>query len=156
MLKEHLNINVEISARDTQTFTDALNAKPTEILFGFVSYGMDYLDPSNMLGLWLTGGRHSWTNPEFDRMIQEANVFLGAPEERIAMYQEAERLLVTDVPAVFVYYRTPIQLIKPYVKGDALAPDNNGIAAIHWPGFTTGSTVPEGLYIGNDAPADRS
>ncbi|MBA2278421.1 MAG: peptide ABC transporter substrate-binding protein [Chloroflexia bacterium] len=156
MLKQHLNIDVQISARDQQLYMDALTAKPTELLFGFVSYGMDYLDPSNMLGLWTSGGRHSWSNPEFDRIIQEANVFLGDPAERIAMYQEAERVLVTDVPAVFIHYRTPIQLIKPFVKGDALAPDTNGIAALHWPGFSTGSTVPEGLYIGNDAPADRS
>ena len=156
MLKEHLNINVSLGARDEATFTDAMNAKPTQILFGYVSYGMDYLDPSNMLGLWVSGGRHPYASPEFDKMVADANVFLGAPEERIAMYQEAERILVTDVPAVFVYYRTPIQLIKPYAKGDALAPDNNGIAAIHWPGFNTGSTVPEGLYIGSDAPADRA
>ncbi|MDP8907570.1 MAG: peptide ABC transporter substrate-binding protein [Chloroflexota bacterium] len=156
MLKEHLNINVQLAARDAATFTDAMNAKPTQILFGFVSYGMDYLDPSNMLGLWVSGGRHPWSNPEYDKLIADANVFLGDPAERIRMYQEAEKILVSDVPAVFVDYRTPIQLIKPYVKGDALAPDNNGIAAIHWPGFTTGSTVPEGLYIGSDAPADRS
>ncbi|MDQ4099112.1 MAG: peptide ABC transporter substrate-binding protein, partial [Chloroflexota bacterium] len=156
MLKEHLNINVQLAARDSATFTDAMNAKPTQILFGFVSYGMDYLDPSNMLGLWVSGGRHPWSNPEYDKLIADANVFLGDPAERIRMYQEAEKILVSDVPAVFVHYRTPIQLIKPYVKGDALAPDNNGIAAIHWPGFSTGSTVPEGLYIGSDAPADRS
>ncbi len=156
MLSQTLNINVEIGPRDQKTFTDALNAKPTEIPLGFVSYGMDYLDPSNMLGVWLSGGRHSWTNEAFDTGVKEATVFLGDEAERIAMFQAAERILVEDVPAVFIHYRTPVQLVKPYVAGDALLPDENGIAAIHWPGFSTGSTVPSGLYITQDAPADRS
>lgn len=156
MLKEHLNIDVEISPKDQKTYTDALNAKPTEILFGYVSYGMDYLDPSNMLGVWLSGGRHSWSNEAYDQKVKEATTFLGPSEERLDMFQEAERILVEDVPAVFVYYRTPIQLIKPYVGGDALEPDKNGISAIHWPEFTTMSTNPEHLYITNEAPPDRS
>jgi len=71
------------------------------------------------------------------------------------MFQEAERILVEDVPAVWTYFVTPIQLIKPYVKGAALEPDVNGIAAIHWPGFAADSTVAQELYIGNDAPSGR-
>jgi len=46
-------------------------------------------------------------------------------------------------------------LIKPYVRGEALAPDKNGIAAIHWPGFAADSTVAQELYIGADAPSGR-
>jgi peptide/nickel transport system substrate-binding protein/oligopeptide transport system substrate-binding protein len=156
MLKEHLNIDVEIRPQDQKTFTDALNAEPTEILFGYVSYGMDYLDPSNMLGVWLSGGRHSWVNEDYDAKVKEATTFLGDDAERIAMFQEAEQILVEDVPGVFVYYRTPVQLIKPYVAGEALEADANGIAAIHWPEFTTMSTVPGQLYITNEAPSDRS
>lgn len=156
MLKEHLNIDVEIRPQDQKTFTDAMNAKPTEILFGYVSYGMDYLDPSNMLGVWLSGGRHPWDNEAYDQKVQEATTFLGEPEERITMFQEAERILVEDVPAVFVYYRTPVQMIKPYVAGEALEPDVNGITAIHWPEFATTSTVPEQIYITDAAPSDRT
>ena len=156
MLKEHLNIDVEVSAKDQKLFTDSMNAKPTEIPFGFVSYGMDYLDPSNMLGVWLSGGRHPWNNPDFDAKVKEATTFLGDAAERLRMFQDAERILVEDVPAVFVYYRTPVQLIKPYVKGDALEPDDNGVVSIHWPSYTTMSTVPAGLYIGEEAPPDRT
>ncbi|MDP9366008.1 MAG: peptide ABC transporter substrate-binding protein, partial [Chloroflexota bacterium] len=155
MLKQHLNVDVEISAKDQKLFTDAMNAKPTEIQFGYVSYGMDYLDPSNMLGLWLSGGRHPWSNPNYDAMVREATTFLGDPAQRVALFQEGERILVEDVPAVFVYYRTPVQFIKPYVKGTALEPDRNGVAAIHWPEYATTSTVPGEIYIGNDAPPGR-
>ena len=152
MLKEHLNVDVELLSKDSQGFTAALNAKPTEILLGYVRYGMDYLDPSNMLSVWKGGGRHSWANPDFDSKLKEASEFLGDPAERIAMFQEAERILVADVPGVFVYHGTPVQFIKPWVKGEFLAPDANGIVSMHWPGFATMSTVPFELYIGADAP----
>ena len=155
MLSEHLGIKVEIQSMDSQAYYAAMNAKPTEIDFGFISYGMDYFDASNMLGVWVTGGRHSWSNAEYDELVEKASAFTGDPEERTAMFQDAERILVEDVPGVFAYVETPIQLAKPYVVGPALEPDENGIAAIHWPGFKLMSTVLEELYIAADAPTGR-
>ena len=155
MIKENLGIDVEIAAKDQQGFTAALNAKPTEILFGYVSYGMDFLDPANMLGVWHSGGRHSWVNEAFDTGLDEAASFVGDPQQRLTMFQEVERILVEDVPGVFVYHETPVQLIKPWLKGDFIAPDENGISSMHWPGYSCTSTVPEGLYIGADAPEGR-
>lgn len=155
MLSEHLNINVEIQTIDRQAFYSQMNAKPTEVLFGWVSYGMDYFDPSNMLGVWLSGGRHSWSNEEYDALVNEATVSLGDPEERIAMFQEAERILVEDVPAVWAYFVTPIQLVKSYLVGPALEPDENGIAAVHWPGFAVTGHAIEELYVSADAPTGR-
>ncbi len=156
MLKEHLNIDVDVQMVDRQTFYADLTAKPTKIAFGWVSYGMDYFDPSNMLGVWLTGGRHSWSNPDYDAKVKEATSYLGKEADRTAMFQVAEKILVEDVPAVFTYFETPIQLVKSYVTGPALEPDKNGITAIHWPSYTTMSTVPEELWLSKDAPKDRT
>ena len=117
MLRENLGIAVEVQDVDQDSFMDALTAKPTELPFGFVSYGMDFVDPYNMLSVWLSGGRHSWVNEEFDRLVREAASFIGDPAERTRMFQDAERILVEDVPAVFLYHDTPVQLIKPWVKG---------------------------------------
>lgn len=155
MLKENLGVEVTVSNKDQKTFMDALNAKPTQVQLGYVSYGMDFLDPFNMLGVWLSGGRHSWKNDAFDTSVKEAASFTGDPAERIKKFEDAEKILVEDVPAVFLYHETPVQFIKPWVKGDALAPDKNGIKAIHWPSFTAMSTVFAELYIGKDAPAGR-
>ena len=128
MIKENLNIDVELLAR-IRDLHAALNAKPTQILFGYVRYGMDYLDPSNMLSVWKSGGRHSWSNPEFDKSWSRTRRISGDPAERIKMFQDAEKILVADVPGVFVYHGTPVQLIKPWVKGEFIAPDKNGITA---------------------------
>jgi ABC-type transport system substrate-binding protein len=155
MLRENLGIAVEVQDVDQDTFMDALTAKPTEMLFGFVSYGMDFLDPYNMLSVWLSGGRHSWANDEFDSLVREGASFTGSTEERTEIFQNAERILVEDVPGVFIYHETPVQLIKPWVLGEFKQPDANGIAALHWPGYTAMSTVPAELYIGADAPVGR-
>jgi ABC-type transport system substrate-binding protein len=155
MLKEHLNINVELQTIDRQAFYDAMNAKPTEILFGWVSYGMDYFDASNMLSVWLTGGRHPWSNEEYDRLVNEATTSLEDEETRNAMFQDAERILVEDVPAVWAYFETPIQLVKPYIIGPGLEADVNGITAVHWPEFVGFGTAIEEIYISADAPTGR-
>lgn len=152
MLKQNLNIDVELLEKDAQGFTAALNAKPTQIPLGYVRYGMDYLDPSNMLSVWKSGGRHSWVNPDFDAKLKAASEFLGDPAERVKMFQEAEKILVADVPGVFVYHGTPVQFLKPWLKGDFIKADANGISSLHWPGFSAMCTVPEEMYIGSDAP----
>ena len=151
MLTENLGIEVEVSNRDQKLFTDSLNAKPTKILFGYVSYGMDFLDPVNMLSVWKSGGRHSWSSPDFDKGLEEAGSFLGDPAQRLEMFKAVEKILVEDVPGVFVYHYTPVQMIKPWVKGDFIAADDNGITSLHWPGYSSMDTVPSELYISSDA-----
>jgi ABC-type transport system substrate-binding protein len=155
MLRDNLGIQIEVQNVDQDTFMEDLTAKPTEILLGFVSYGMDFLDPFNMLSVWLSGGRHSWVNEEFDKLVKDAASFIGDPDERTKMFQDAERILVEDVPGVFVYHETPVQLVKPWLKGAFLEPDKNGITSLHWPGYSSMSTVPAELYIGADAPPGR-
>jgi len=154
-IKQNLGIDVEVSNKDTKLFTDSLTAKPTKIPFGFVSYGMDFLDPFNMLSVWLSGGRHSWVNKDFDTKVKTAASFLGPTDQRIKMFQDAERVLVSDVPGVFIYHETPVQLIKPYIAGPALQPDKSGNKSLHWPGYTTADSVPSGLYITKDVTKMR-
>ena len=152
MIAENLNIDIEIVAQDQQGYMAALTAKPTQISLGFIRYGMDFFDPFNMLGLWLSGGRHSWSNADYDEKVHAAAEFLGDPNERLEMFKAAEKILVEDVPAVFVYHGKEVQFIKPWVAGEFIKPDDNGITAIHWPGFTTMSTVPAEMFIADSGP----
>jgi ABC-type oligopeptide transport system substrate-binding subunit len=149
-IKQNLGIEVEVSNKENKTFTDAMNAKPTQITFGMVSYGMDFLDPYNMLSVWLGGGRHNWNNDTFDGMVKKAASFTGDPAQRVQMFQEAEKLLVTEVPGVFIYHRYQSDLYKPYLKGTELEADANGVAAIHWPGYSTYNNVIGSMYISKD------
>ena len=148
-IKQEYGIEVEVSNKEFKTFMDGINAKPTQIQFGLVSYGIDFLDPSNMLGVWLTGGRHNWNNKTFDDLV------LNAAEStdqvgRIKQFQDAEKLMVEEAPAIWIYHRTVADLVKPYVKGAALEPNVSGSAGLQWPGYSAFSDAMSTLYNTQD------
>lgn len=145
-IKQELGIEVEVSNKEFDTFMEALNSKPTQVQFGMVSYGIDYLDPSNMLGVWLATGRHNWWNETYDKLVLDASASLDA-EGRIKMFQDAEKLMVEEAPAVWIYHRTVADVMKPYIKGDALQPNKGGFSGLQWPGFSAYSSAPSLLYI---------
>jgi len=155
-IKQNLGIDVEVSNKPNKDFTDAMNAKPPQIQFGMVSYGMDFLDPFNMLGVFLGSGRHNWKNAEYDALVKKAASFSGDPAERTKMFQDAEKILVSDVGAVFINHRTPGDLYKPYLKGSELEPDNNGKAAMHWPGYAADNMLVGTMYISKDVTNMRT
>lgn len=131
-ISDCLRVDITVNNMEFSAFMQGLLARPTTIQFGAVSYGMDYLDPSNMLGVWVSTGRHSWRNAEFDQLVQDANVLVGDPERRTAMYQEAERILVEDVGGVFLVHRIQGDLFQPFIAGECFRPDNQGVSALHW------------------------
>jgi peptide/nickel transport system substrate-binding protein/oligopeptide transport system substrate-binding protein len=132
-IQQCLGVQIEVSNQDGKVYMDALNAKPTQLQFGAVSYGMDFLDPSNLLGIWLSTGRHSWKNDEFDNLVKEASSLTGDPELREQMFRDAEKILVDDVGGIFIDHRWQGDLFQPYIQGDGIRePDSQGIAAWHW------------------------
>jgi ABC-type oligopeptide transport system substrate-binding subunit len=132
-ISECLNIDITVNNMEFNAFMDALLARPTTLQFGGVSYGMDYLDPANMLGVWKSTGRHSWRNADYDNLVNEADQLVGDPDTRMAMYHDAERILVEDVGGAFLFHRNLGDLFQPYVAGGkCFTPDNQGIAAYHW------------------------
>ena len=92
-------------------------------------YEYDYLDPSNMLtALWRSvnekgSPRHAWKNDKFDELVTAAGKEVDE-QKRIAMYQEAERILVEDVAAVFLSHQVIFQVWWPYLTG--MHPDKDG------------------------------
>ncbi len=131
-ISECLNVEITVNNMEFSAYMEALLARPTTLQFGAVSYGMDYIDPSNMMGVWVSTGRHSWRNAEFDELVQTANSFVGDPEERLAMYQEAERILVEDVGGIFLDHRIQGDLFQPYIAGDCFRPNAQGVSAWQW------------------------
>ncbi len=147
-LKQNLGIDVEVSNKEQKTFMEALNSKPTKIQFGMVSYGIDFFDASNMLGVWHSDGRHNWNNKDFDKLVDEASASTDTAG-RLKQFQDAEKLLVSDVGGIFLFHRVNSGLLKPYVVGKALEPNNAGFNGIQWPGFSAYSNVPGTMYINN-------
>jgi peptide/nickel transport system substrate-binding protein/oligopeptide transport system substrate-binding protein len=146
-IQQCLGVQIEVSNQDQKVYMDSLNAKPTQLQFGAVSYGMDFLDPSNMLGIWLSTGRHSWKNDEFDNLVKEASSLTSDLQLREQMFKDAEKILVDDVGGIFIAHRWQGDLFQPYVQGDGIRePDSQGIAAWHW----GNDWVWSNLYISNE------
>jgi peptide/nickel transport system substrate-binding protein/oligopeptide transport system substrate-binding protein len=154
-LKQVLGIDVQLQTQDSPTFMGNLNAKPTKVPMGWISYGMDYLDATNMLGVFKSGGRHSWKNDEFDKLLTEGGQLSGNPQKRSQMMQDAEKILVTEASAVFVYHALGGTLFKPYIKGPNLEPNRFGYNGEQWPGYNVMTLAIPNTYISKEVSQFR-
>jgi ABC-type transport system substrate-binding protein len=145
-ISQCLNIAIEVSNKDSKVYMDALNAQPTQLRLGAVSYGMDFLDQSNLLGIWVSSGRHAWVNEEYDRLVSDASSVVGEDDRRNALFQQAEEILVSNVGGAFIAHRWQGDLFKPYVQGAFRQPDATGVSGVHW----GNSWVTSDIYMTND------
>ncbi|MCC6944688.1 MAG: peptide ABC transporter substrate-binding protein [Thermomicrobiales bacterium] len=125
MLKENLGIEVGIQSLERGIFTERNNAH--ELPFVLIPWDMDYYDASNFMGVYVTGGRHAWSNAEYDTLVREADGIVGDEAKRAELYQQAEDILVTDVGAVFLWNPIFMQLWKSYLTGPRLHENKFGI-----------------------------
>jgi ABC-type oligopeptide transport system substrate-binding subunit len=147
-LKQNLGIDVNITNQERKLFMETLNSH--KLQFYMVPYGMDYLDPSNMLGIWVSGGRHAWKNAEFDKLVKTASGMMGNQQQRMTMFHQAEKILMTDVGFVPLFHPMPGFMWKPYVKGDALTTNKLGLVMWPWQGWAGFSTMHQSVYISKD------
>jgi ABC-type transport system substrate-binding protein len=125
--ERHLGIKVNLQLLEGTVWSERRAQRTMSIYKG--QYEYDFLDPANMLThLWRStngGGspRHSWKNERFDELVTRAGREIEEPA-RMSLYQQAERLLVEDVGAVFFTHMVTHQVWWPYLTG--FAPDASG------------------------------
>ena len=125
MLLEHLGVRVSIRTLDRTAYMSKLYN--WEMVFGFLRFVADYMDPRNMLDMtWHSqpkgAGRHDWADSEFDALVERAGAELD-PEMRTRLYRQAEEILVGDYAAAFVFHPLTMQLRKSNLKGYTRYPD---------------------------------
>lgn len=131
-ISQCLNVNIAVSNKDSKIYMDALNAQPTQLKLGAISYGMDFLDQSNLLGIWVSSGRHAWQNDAYDQLVSEASSTVGDDAKRDDLFRQAEEVLVSDVGGAFIAHRWQGDLFKHYIEGAFRTPDATGVAGLHW------------------------
>jgi oligopeptide transport system substrate-binding protein len=142
MLKEHLGVEVEIQDLDYSMYMEMLNDQRKneggDMIFSLVPYEYDFVDGSNLLGVWGSceeegagmpdmPGRHTWYNKEYNSLVCEANAVIGDEAKRDELYQKAEKILIEDVGLVPVYHGVFNVLVNPKLKGPALEPNKAGV-----------------------------
>jgi len=140
------NSTLLLSETDGATFYSKMEALPTEIEMGFVSYGMDYFDASNMLGVYKGGGRHDWDNAQYDNLLAEGGA-ASVKSVRQQIYTKAQILLTEDAPGVFVFHGLDGFYNWPFLEGAALTKNQLGYDGLQWPGFSPLATSQDELYI---------
>lgn len=120
-----INVNLRIVENGYWAAQQAQHAMP--LYRG--QYEYDFLDPANMLTrLWRSTSeqgspRHAWRNANFDELVTQAGREIN-DQNRINLYQQAERMLVEDVGGIFLTHMVTHQVWYPYLTG--FEPDKNG------------------------------
>jgi ABC-type transport system substrate-binding protein len=125
-------MDVTLEGLENRVFRDSMWERKNQLTY--VRWYMDYPDPNNNLFLvWYSsrasGSRHEYNDPEFDKMVADA---AGAPtwEERMALYADAEKRMIEDGAATYIYYPFGVRLYKPWVQG--LPVNSAGLPVQDW------------------------
>ena len=119
------NLGVEISVRqlEPEIFIYNLNQEKDDMfILGWIA---DYPDPHTFLDiLFYTGSENNifeYSNLDLDALLDQAAIEQDRAV-RLAMYQQAEQLVVDDAPCFPLFHGTNYILVKPYVKDYELSP----------------------------------
>jgi oligopeptide transport system substrate-binding protein len=106
-LKENLDMDVEIVTNSKDSYVMKLTgAKP---FFG---------DPAEYLKLFETDNEYNYgfySNKEYDELVKKVNTEMDN-YERIKLSKEAEKIILKDIPAVFLFFQEREIVVSPKVK----------------------------------------
>ena len=117
MWKKHLNVEVSMVNQDWKVYLASQKSMDFQIArAGWIG---DYVDPNNFLECFLTDGgnnRTGWSSKTYDDLIAQAALTVNR-EARFDLFQQAERILLDEMPIIPIYYYTRVYLRSPVVQG---------------------------------------
>jgi oligopeptide transport system substrate-binding protein len=117
MWKNNLGIDVDLQNQEWKVFLS--NQHQMNYQISRASWVGDYLDPNTFLEMFITDGGNNetgWSNPEYDRLIRAASL-AKSKEERVEYFQQAEAMLMDEVPIMPIYIYSWNRLVSPSVNG---------------------------------------
>jgi ABC-type transport system substrate-binding protein len=115
-----IGLQVKIDATDWPTYNEKLNKGQMQI-FGGGGVRFSTPDALSPMMLFATkyfaplGNYFFYSNPEYDRLFDEAEVMFPGPE-RTEIIRRMERLVLEDYPAVFTNHRVQYTMHHGWVK----------------------------------------
>ena len=142
-LKEEYFLSAQLDAELFKALKSALSAHKVKLVAAgdkpasLVQHGWiaDYPDPDNFLRVLLhsaSGGTLNYggySNPEFDRLVTQARRMSADLEQgtRMDLYQQAEDLVLADMPWLFLWHQSNVIAVNSRVEGlRTCANDNSG------------------------------
>ncbi|MCG3087628.1 peptide ABC transporter substrate-binding protein [Sporosarcina cyprini] len=115
--KEVLGADVELQNVEAKVF--ASEQKEFKYQLSRSSFLHDYADPVNALESFITGSsmnRTTWSNAEYDKLIEDIKNETDE-NKRWELLQDADRLLMEEMPVFPLYFYNQTTLEKPGVSG---------------------------------------
>jgi oligopeptide transport system substrate-binding protein len=117
MWKRHLGVSVALRNEEWKVYLK--NLRDGHFQIGRFGWTADYNHPHTFLDLFLSYSANNWTrwkSQELDALVERA-ARTADRHEGIHLYREAERLALSAMPRIPIYFYTKAQLVKPYVRG---------------------------------------
>lgn len=117
MWKKNLNIDVRLKNQEWKVFLYEIKNLNHNI--ARMAWVGDYIDPNTFLEmLTSTSGdnKTGWKNKHYDDLIRKAATIVNK-EERYEVFQQAEAILLDEVPLIPLYNYTTNNLISTQLKG---------------------------------------
>lgn len=117
MWNKELGIDVSLYNQEWKVYLSTRESGDFDILRA--AWFGDYDDPNTFLSLGETdnGNNHTnWSHPEYDALLEKAAIEED-PIERFEIFQQAEAILIEELPVIPIYFYVTSRLIHPSVVG---------------------------------------
>jgi oligopeptide transport system substrate-binding protein len=124
MWERYLGVRIRVENLDPNTAQDRIDRGQHGQLVWF-TWCADYPDPENFADtMYHTGAAYNlghYANPRLDSLLDRARVEPNG-RRRLAMYRQAEDIIVRDAPSIFLTHAYYFELIAPRVRGYPFTP----------------------------------
>lgn len=116
--KEILGVHVSLNNIEGKVFFNHLKNHDYQI--GIGSWFADFRDPISFLEVFKRKGNGTnntqWENPEYINLL-DRSATTSNQMDRLNLFQQAEAIILNDMPIIPLFYASYNYLRKPYVKG---------------------------------------
>jgi oligopeptide transport system substrate-binding protein len=134
MWEQNLGVTITVENLEPDYYSEQIDSGNHGQLFSG-GWCADYPDPENFAdGLFHSASSQNnggYSNPQLDALLEAARVEQDVMG-RMALYQQAEQMIVDDAAALFTSYSLSYQLVKPYVQGYVFTPIDIPIERYMW------------------------
>ena len=137
--RKELNVDARIVNQEFKVYLDSQHALNYQASRS--AWIGDYPDPFTFLGIFVSTGEQNntgWKNPNTTASSPIPSI--AGPTERLADFQQAERILLDEAPIAPVFFYTNVYLLQPSVKG--------------WYSNVLNRHMPKFIYLEETAPTD--
>lgn len=113
MWSDELGIEAGLRNQEWKVYLNTLSTLDYDVARS--SWVGDYNDPNTFLECMLTGNgnnRTGWSNAQYDRLVNDANGLTDSAK-RMAMLQEAEKILQAEAPLLPIYHWVTVAMFDP-------------------------------------------